>query len=306
MPPGTDQTQRPVSAYNRHLRYGGPCFSAASELPLKGGLLNPRRLLDFLAAAVQRPWRVGALIILLLRTSPEYMSLSDSPSGRAIRAYFDSRSRGLLPQNRLCRGVLILPPEHSEYLRGRRRQAMRTNLRKAAAAGIRCEVTSDRLRALDDMETVLSHRRIQLLEVPADEWRPWLAEPQLTHLVARDRTGEPVAAAAVTIDDYVCLIRFAVASDHCARWALHDYLVRMLIARGVRYVMVEGGGPFGALGLARGVQHYQHLLGYELRHVIPHTGHELTRRQRLAASGVVAATTALLLLAAGAAAAPTP
>jgi hypothetical protein len=118
--------------------------------------------------------------------------------------------------------------------------------------------------------------------------------------------GAPVAAAAVTIDDYVCLIRFAVASDHRARWALHDYLVRMLIARGARYVLVEGGGPFGALGLARGVQHYQHLLGYELRHVIPHAGHEITRRQRLAASGVVAVTTALLLLAAGAAGAPTP
>jgi hypothetical protein len=34
----------------------------------------------------------------------------------------------------------------------------------------------------------------------------------------------------------------------------------------------EGDGPLGALGYAPQVHHYQHLLGYELRHLVPTNG----------------------------------
>jgi hypothetical protein len=88
-------------------------------------------------------------------------------------------------------------------------------------------------------------------------------------MVARDEHGRPLAYAAAIIDDTVCLIGSALATCHEARWALHDHLVRILIARRVRYLLAEGGGPFGALGFAVNVQHYQHLLGYELRHLSP-------------------------------------
>jgi hypothetical protein len=88
-------------------------------------------------------------------------------------------------------------------------------------------------------------------------------------MVARDECGAPLAMIGAVIDDVVCLIRVAVASSHHARWALHDHLVRTLVDRGVRYLLAEGGGPFGALGFANAVHHYQHLLGYELRHISP-------------------------------------
>lgn len=60
--------------------------------------------------------------------------------------------------------------------------------------------------------------------------------------------GRLLAMVAVVIDDMVCLIKHAVATSHEARWALHDHLVRILIGRRVRYLLSDGGGPFGALG----------------------------------------------------------
>jgi hypothetical protein len=102
-------------------------------------------------------------------------------------------------------------------------------------------------------------------------WPALFARPEVTLLVARDEPGRPLAVAAAVIDDAVCLIEVALASSHEARWALHDYLVRILIARDVRYLLAEGNGPFGALGFAADLHHYQHLLGYQLRHLVPRT-----------------------------------
>jgi hypothetical protein len=87
-------------------------------------------------------------------------------------------------------------------------------------------------------------------------------------MVERDEPGRPLALMAVVIDDAVCLIRLAVACSHEARAALHDHVVQILIEQGVRYLLVEGVGPFGALGFPPEVQHYHHLLGCELRHLL--------------------------------------
>jgi hypothetical protein len=204
----------------------------------------------------------------------EEVVLSTSPRGRALNEYFNQRSLGLFPQNRLCRGLLILPARHSDYLRGRRRQALRTNLRRAEAQGIRCEAISDPRRAFDEITEIVEHRRMPLTaaELPIlASWEAMLERPEMTLLVARDRSGRPLALAGAVIDDSVCLIRLAVASNHEARWALHDHLVQLLIARGVTHLLGEGGGPFGALGFDAKMHHYQHLLGYELRHLKPRT-----------------------------------
>jgi hypothetical protein len=50
--------------------------------------------------------------------------------------------------------------------------------------------------------------------------------------------------------------------------------------------VANGGGPFGALGYIANIQHYQHLLGYQLRHLVPASPRELARaRRRLASRG---------------------
>jgi hypothetical protein len=256
-------------------------------LPLAGGLTRPRRLAELMGAVVRRPRRLLALIMLLLRTPREYVVLSGSSSGQALDRYFNQRRLGI-PKNRLFRGVLRLPEDHADYLRGPRRHTLRTNLRRAATARIRCEVISDS-RAGDEVSAVLRQRRClpeAELRARTDYFRAWVAREQMTVVVARDQGGGVLAVLAATIDDSVCAIGFAMATCHEARWALHDHLVRILIARRVRYLLSADEGPFGALGYPASVQHYQHLLGYELRHVIPVAAHCAARRPRRLAMAV--------------------
>ena len=85
---------------------------------------------------------------VLLSTRSEYVVVSGSAAGQCLMEYFTRRSVGLVPQNRFCRGVLLLPCDHREYVRGRSRQALRTNVRRAVTAGIVCEVVSDPALAL--------------------------------------------------------------------------------------------------------------------------------------------------------------
>jgi hypothetical protein len=248
--------------------------------------LQPRRLAALFAAAVLRPRQAVSLIVLLFRTRSEHVVLSTSLTGEALSAYFNQRSCGVFPQNRLCRGLLVLPEHHSEYLRGRRRQALRTNLRRAEVAGIRCEAISDPHRAFDEITEIVKQRRTSATQAELQilaSWEAVLEGKEMTILVARDQLGRPLALTGAVIDDAVCLIRLAVASSHEARWALHDYLVRILIARGVKYLLGEGGGPFGALGFDANLLHYQHLLGYELRHMRPRTRRRLAPAEDTAA-----------------------
>jgi hypothetical protein len=211
--------------------------------------------------------------------------LSQSPAGRGLRLYFNERSLGVFPQNRLCRAVLLVPRCHADYLRGRHRQALRTNLRRANAAGIGCEWITAAPRAVDAGREILHRRRLEpMTEVEIDRitcaWSELFARSEITLGVARANQGTPLAIIAATIDERVCLIHSAVASNHEARWALHDHLVRLLIARGVKYLLCEGGGPLGALGFPPEIHHYQRLLGYELRHLVPMNAHPRAARAR--------------------------
>lgn len=294
--PHHEDCGRTASASNSDnpFRYDGPAFCAASPL-VRGDGSRPRRAARFVADAMQRPRRVAALIAQILGTKTERVVLSGSPSGEALRAYFTQRLLAFFPRNRLCRGVLILPQHHEEYLRGRRRQALRTNLKKARIAGIRCETTNDRTVALDVLSDEFNRRDTSSGD--RERWGATLARPEVTVMVAYDRRDTPLAISAAVIDDTVCLIELALARSHEARWALHDHLVRTLIARRVRYLLATGGGPLGALAFATNVQHYQRLLGYELRHVIPASPQPKTRRRRPRTSVVaVAATMASIVL----------
>lgn len=247
-----------------HFRYGGRWFWAAS-LPLAGAT-SSERLASLAAAALRRPARLAALLVLVLRTRSERVLLSGSLAGQSLHAFFNARAVGVFPRNRLCRGVLVLPENHSDYLRGRRRQALRTNLRRAVSAGIICEVVSDRSGVLDEILEI-DRRASFARDTDVKSWRMALAMPEFSVMVARNERGDPLAFAGVVIDEVVCLIVVTGALEHEARWALHDHLVQTLIARRVKYLMASGGGPFGALGYSANVQRFQHLLGYELRHV---------------------------------------
>jgi hypothetical protein len=148
---------------------------------------------------------------------------------------------------------------------------VRTNLRRAGAAGIRCETVKSPAQALEAASVVVRHRRAPMstedLATLTGALPVLFGQPELTLFLARDRAGNALAVLAAVIDDEMCLIRYAVSSSHEARWALHHHLVLTLISRRVRYLMAAPDGPFGALGLSLNEQYYQHLLGYDLCHI---------------------------------------
>lgn len=253
--------------------------------------------LTLVVAGIRRPQRAIALLVLLASTPWERPELSTSAQGQTLRHYFRRCCLGFVPLNALCRGVLILPSQHADYLRGRRRQAVRTNLRRASQAGMTCEAVGDRVEAATYLLELEDGRGIRIPLGHTDRWQATVAAPETSLFVARDGGGRVVAVAGVVIDNAICLLRCALANDHDARWALHDHLVRTLIDRRVRYLVADGGGAFGALGSAAGVQHHQHLLGYELRHIRPRcapTPHG--RRGAVPSAVMLAATIALLAL----------
>ncbi len=270
-------------------------MSAASSLPLIADGIRPRPVARLVSASVRQPRRLAALIRLLLRIPTEQVVLSETTSGQALGDYFRQRAMGVVPRKRFFRGVLLLPEDHAVYMGGGHRKALRRNLRRAAAGGIRCEVLSDKRRAVEDVSRVLGQHPHSLIDpgfhTVVDKVRATAQRPETTVTVARDEDGRPVAILTCVIDDRVCLITSAVATSREPRWALHDHLVRLLITRRVRYLLGDGEGPFGALGYPPAVQHFQHLLGYELRHVIPATTRRATLRRRLVASLVLVAAT---------------
>jgi len=262
-----------VSAAARRLGYGGPWFSAACALPLQGGLGHPRQLARLLGSAVIRPWRMAALLAVVLGAPRLRVRLSASPAGRLLGDYFGRMFIGVFPHNRLCRAVLVLPANGADYLRGSHRHAVRNNLNRAARAGIRCGELDGAAEALAAMQEITLQRKSPFRQTDLAQisqgWSAILGRPEVTVLTARDPGGNPLAVAAVVIDDEICLLRLAVAMSHEARWALHHHLVEVLIDGGVQYLVSDADGPFGALGAPPDIQYYQRLLGYQVCHISP-------------------------------------
>ncbi|HEY2225642.1 hypothetical protein [Actinomycetospora sp.] len=182
------------------------------------------------------------------------VTVPDTRSGRRLAAKYAGRERGL-PRD-LAVSVLALPETPEDYLRGRSRQALRTNSRRAREQGVTC-------RAVDPAE---SARRLE--EVVPDRWyraivpgaqadlaaglcTGWVAEGPdgTTEVVALTSTAGPLAR--------LDLMLSAAEREGDARYLLSAHVVTELAAAGTRLLAVDG-----ALTLAPGLRHFQHLLGF--------------------------------------------
>jgi hypothetical protein len=240
------------------LQYGGETFMAASRFAR-----NHSRSIDrseLRQEAARAPVGVAshftgavALVRLLVRLPRIDVRLSDSSSGREIDSFLRVRARGL-HHNRIAQGVLYLPEHPAEYLRGRSRQAVRTNLRRAEAAQLRCHAVPD-----------LDERRGAAAELGMEEWIPKLVKrPGDPVWVARNGASESIGMLWATVDREWAMLRLLTTSRSEARYALHTELVSHLCSRGVRYLFVREGS---ALLLPPGLQYLQRLLGYRVVHL---------------------------------------
>ena len=189
----------------------------------------------------------------LIRGLPRIeVRLTGEPAGERLSAHFGHRLWGIR-HARVAQGVLVLPAEPGRYARGRSRQAVRTNMRKARAAGIAC-------RPLDSAWTQRATwqglgRRVDTADedrfaIPGDRW--WGA-------FAPD--GGPVAFAQVTVDREIALLQTLASLDRPTRYLLHTQVVEALVGANVRYLVASA--PMAPL-LEPALQYWQRLLGYQI------------------------------------------
>jgi hypothetical protein len=218
---------------DRRLQISSDCASR-----LHAGLrrLTPRGLLRILSQ--------GPVLVRFLWELPgTTVHVSDSPSGLAITEHL-SLTRWGIPRFRLAQGVLHLPSDFPSYLRGGRRQAVRTNVRRARDLGI--DSHSRTLAAWTRPGEKLTRA------APVEHW--W----------ATSRDGATVGEAWVTVDEECALLHSMTSSERYARWLLHTAIVERLCAARCRLLLTNS---FDVPLMAPGQQYFQRLLGYSIARV---------------------------------------
>ncbi len=171
------------------------------------------------------------------------VNLTASPAGRMIGRHFSIRRDGDW-MFRSAQGVLPLPDEPAEYLQGRRRQAVRTNVGHARRAGM--TVTS---QAIDSwVPGVGDMRRDFIPPGPIERW------------LVLDADGLIIGDSILSVDERVALLHGLVSTATHARWLLHTAIVERLC--GDCEILLTNGEP--AYRLGPGTHHFQRLLGYRL------------------------------------------
>jgi hypothetical protein len=171
------------------------------------------------------------------------LRLTDSPAGRMIADHFAIRA-GTHFRYRSAQGVLILPGDFADYIRGRSRQALRTNVGHARGAGL--TVTS---YAVDNWwPGVGDTRREAIAPGPIERW------------LVTDADGGCIGDSILSVDRDVALLHGLVAFAPNARWLLHAAIIERLC--GNCQILLTNSED--AYLLAPGHQHLQRLLGFQI------------------------------------------
>jgi hypothetical protein len=200
--------------------------------------------------AIWRRLRAGSLWIVWyrLRLPDAKVPLTRSPAGLMIAGHLSIRAKGRR-RYRAAQGVLPLPADFSEYMRGRHRQAVRTNVGHARRAGmaVRSEVIDEWVPGNDDS------RRPFFEPGPVERW------------IVLDADGVLVADAILSVDAEVALLHGLVSATSQARWLLHTAIVERLCGR-CGILLINGQEAYE---LADGARYFQRLLGYEIANLKP-------------------------------------
>jgi hypothetical protein len=189
--------------------------------------------------------RAGLLVVIwYLRLLPSTeVALSDEQTGRMIRQHLMMRENGH-PRFRRAQGVLWLPEDYADYLRGRRRQAVRTNISRAREGGL--TVHSEPIECWAPGPGDL---RAEYIEPgPSESW--WVTDP----------SGAVAAHGVITVDRDTAMIQGLVSNATYARWLLHSAIVERLC--GSCKVLLTNSHE--APRMRPGDQHFQRLLGYSI------------------------------------------
>jgi hypothetical protein len=198
-----------------------------------------------------------AVRVLARRLPRVEAPFSETPAGAELRAWF--RPGRWLALDRAPVALLRLPATEEEYLRGRPKQALRTNLTAARRAGLRCAQASSAAEVWDALHHIAARRG-----QPPGRMVPRRPSGLRRDFgIAWDATGEPVALVETIVDGaWAGLAVLVSASDHpqasLARYLLHAHTVRGLVDQDVQ-VLVVGGSM---LLTQPGVRYFQRRTGF--------------------------------------------
>lgn len=206
-------------------------------------------------AAAGRGW--WPLVPVLAELPRWRVEVPDTAAGHRMAGKYRGRDRGV--PRAVAVSVLAIPRDPQDYLRGRSRQAVRTNNRRARGDGIRCHT-------LDPAQA-----RARLADVVPDDWEgivPTAAEELDAGLVTGHAaiTADGATAALALTSHAGPLARLDLMlsgtgrASADARYLLSTHLITELAAAapaGVRALAVES-----ALLVPAGLRHFQHLLGF--------------------------------------------
>jgi hypothetical protein len=140
--------------------------------------------------------------------------------------------------------VLALPADFATYMRGRHRQAVRTNIGHARRAEF--SVASS---AIDNWAPGTDDSRFAAITPgPVERW------------MVLSPDGTFAADSILTVDPDVALLQGLVSFTSHARWLLHTAIVERLCGD-ARFLVTNSDAAYR---LAPGTQHFQRLLGYEV------------------------------------------
>ena len=170
--------------------------------------------------------------------------LTDTPAGRNIAEHLAVRDGTGRIKYRRAQGVLLLPERFEDYMRGRHRQAVRTNVMHAKTAGMEVhhEFIDDWVPGSSDS------RRGQLTPTRVERW------------YVLDADGQLAAVSILAVDRDVGLLQGLVSGRAFARWFLHTAIVERLC--GECRVLLTNSEDVPRLD--PGNRHFQRLLGYSI------------------------------------------
>jgi hypothetical protein len=198
--------------------------------------------------------------LLLARLPRREALLSGGVAGRVIARRL-LRRLGTFAGWRRASAVLALPADEASYLRGKSRQALRTNVTRAREAGVICRAVPDVGEQASLVATIAAARGPS---EPLDYLMgDFVGVDAHEFFVAQDRDGGLINLCVAVIDVDVALIAYHVSLPghpemSNGRYMMSLHLINECIRRGARLLLIETS----PLDLDPGLAYYQRRLGF--------------------------------------------
>jgi hypothetical protein len=246
------------------LVYGDPTFNAVTDLAHR--VVQVGRVRGLLGAMVRHPAMVLAALLAVWRLPIVHITVNSRQAATWFSPDYPPSANPIFGGCR-AQAVLDLGPDDTAYMVGRRKQALRTNLRHARQMGLQAKrvATYDEWSGLAH-EVLLSRGGQRELEL-VSRMQPPPDMHDVGYYIITDQEDRPVAYSLAAIFNNCAVLTCMLSTPNHpaaspARYSLHTFMRSDLRSLGVHHLVVGS-----AITVSPGLQYFQHLLGYEVRNL---------------------------------------